>query len=475
MKTTKFLLMAALALAFAACSNDDIDIQNSIQPAKAEGITITAQLAPKSGGAATRKVTEGTGANANTIVAEWAVDETIAILYKVNEENKKAVATVKSVDTTTGAATIGFTVDTNTANNTPCTLVYPSDAAKDDNSGIKGAADLIGAQNGELSAKLDIRVGTGTIQTSTPSLTVTTQPAAQFAIWKLTLKSGNSDLNAKKLLVNAGGVACNVTPASASNVLYVAVPAVAAGLVTMNATDGTDAYVYGKDGVTLEAGTYCRSEVTLTKVVPVDLGTAGKWANINIGAYSAEQYGSFFAWGGTTGYSSASPVTDGRDLGWNSGCPFWVSGPSYKTAKFDKYIPTGKESNWGGTGAPDNKLVLEAADDAARQNWGSKWRMPTKAEFQALLDNTTRAWTTENGVSGYKFTKNGNSIFLPAAGFRNPTDVLNQGTKALYWSSSLYSDTPTDAWYLDFNKDNANTLSNYRYFGQSVRAVYVGE
>ena len=68
--------MAALALMTAACSNDDNDFAQ--QPQKAEGITITAQLAPKTNGAATRAVADN---GDNKLTVTWAVDEHIAILY----------------------------------------------------------------------------------------------------------------------------------------------------------------------------------------------------------------------------------------------------------------------------------------------------------------------------------------------------------------------------------------------------------
>jgi hypothetical protein len=124
MKTTKLFFMAALALMTAACSNDDNDLTTP-QPQKAEGITITAQLAPKTGGATTRAVSEGT----NKIVAEWAENEHLAILYEVGGTKYAADATITAVDGS-GAATITFTVEAGTANDTPCTLVYPYSAAR---------------------------------------------------------------------------------------------------------------------------------------------------------------------------------------------------------------------------------------------------------------------------------------------------------------------------------------------------------
>jgi hypothetical protein len=138
MKTTKLFFMAALALMTAACSNDDNDLTTP-QPQKAEGITITAQLAPKTAGATTRAVSDG----GTKIVVEWAENEHIAILYEVGGTKKVADATITSVDAN-GVATISFTVASGTVDNTACTLVYPKDAAKANNSGVKAYADLLG-------------------------------------------------------------------------------------------------------------------------------------------------------------------------------------------------------------------------------------------------------------------------------------------------------------------------------------------
>ena len=73
----------------------------------------------------------------------------------------------------------------------------------------------------------------------------------------------------------------------------------------------------------------------------------------------------------------------------------------------------------GGTFIGDNKTTLEAADDAATRKLGSPWRMPTKEEIRELLDHCTWNWTTQDGVNGCEVKgPNGNSIFLPAAGYR---------------------------------------------------------
>ena len=269
MKTTKLFFMAALALMTAACSNDDNEFAQ--QPQKAEGITITAQLAPKTIGTTTRAVSEGT----NKIVAEWAVNEHIAILYTKDATKYVADATITAVDGTTGAATITFTVEDGTPDNTACTLVYPYSAAKDDHTGVKDAATLLAAQDGTLSANLDVRVGEGTIQTTTPGLTVTTQPEAQFAIFKFTTKSvpgyGSALQNKSvtKLTVTIGAQDYVITPASATSTLYAALPAVSGQTVSFTATDGSNLYAASKASVSFDAAKYYQSTVKMGKVIRV--------------------------------------------------------------------------------------------------------------------------------------------------------------------------------------------------------------
>ena len=241
---------------------------------KAADGTITAQLAAKlayTGG----EIADFTDATDDLTTMTWAVGEHIAILYKVSGTKKVADAEITAVDGTTGAATIQFTVEEGTPDNTPCTLVYPYDAAKDDHTGVKDAATLLAAQDGTLSANLDVRVGEGTIQTTTPGLTVTTQPAAQFAIFKFTTKSvpgaGGSleNTNMTELTVTIGAQDYVITPASATSTLYAALPAVDDQTVSFTATDGSNLYAASKAGVSFGAAKYYQSTVKMGKVIEV--------------------------------------------------------------------------------------------------------------------------------------------------------------------------------------------------------------
>ena len=473
MKTTKLFLMAALALTFAACSNDNYD---AAQPAKGEGITITATLAPKSDGAATRAVAEGT----NKITVTWAVDEQIAILYEVNNEKKVAAATISSVDGS-GAATISFSVADGTPNDTPCTLVYPASTAKDDNMGVKDAATLLAAQNGTLNANLDVRVGEGTIQTTTPGLTVTTQPEAQYSIFKFTTQNGSADINVSALTVTIGEQAYVITPSSATSELYAALPAVSGQKVRFSAT-GSDSktYAFSKNNVSFTKGKFYQSTLKMADIgqAPagcelVDLGLSVKWANLNVGATSESDYGDYFAWGETEPYySSQDPLT-------------------WKTGKSNGYADDWSSYKFGSLGSfikyssSDNKMMLDLEDDAAAVNWGSSWRMPTYTELKELCDtksNTTDYtwdWITVDGHYGWKITSKksgtlGNSIFLPAAGQCRGTSLENQGSGGRYWSSTNAGSNMSKVWSLYFNTACMDSDSR-RYSGFTVRPVQAVE
>ncbi len=191
----------------------------------------------------------------------------------------------------------------------------------------------------------------------------------------------------------------------------------------------------GKDGMGKHKGHEC-----------VDLGLPSglKWATCNVGATTPEEYGDYFAWGEV----EPKEYYD------------WSTYEYYDGSNFTKY--TGSD-----------KTVLDPEDDAATANWGGAWRMPTIAEQDELRNNCTWTLTTQNGVNGYKVTgPNGNSIFLPAAGFMYEGTLGDAGSGGIYWSSSLYIGDPSDAYgVVYFNSDNVDSDYSPRYFGKSVRPV----
>ena len=185
----------------------------------------------------------------------------------------------------------------------------------------------------------------------------------------------------------------------------------------------------------------------------VDLGLSVKWATCNVGASTPEEYGDYFAWGETEPKSTYN---------WST----------YKYCNGSDSTLT-KYNNSSSYGTVDNKTVLDKTDDAAAVNWGGSWRIPTEAEQDELRDNCSWIWTTQSGVNGYKVTskKNGNSIFLPAAGTRNDSSFLLAGSSGYYWSSSLYTEYPNDAWNVYFGSGGVYRSFRRRYCGLSVRPV----
>lgn len=195
---------------------------------------------------------------------------------------------------------------------------------------------------------------------------------------------------------------------------------------------------------------------------PVDLGLpSGRlWANFNIGADSEEEYGAYFSWGNIephslTSESSFSPYTWGDS----------VDHSPYKNTPGATIPFTSQTRN--------ADYSEDSGYDAARELLGGSWRMPTATEFEELLDNTDREWTTINGVNGWKFMKKSDHsvyVFFPAAGYAHETSLEDVGSKGRYWSSSLYS--ATDGFRLFFHSGLVHCNGNQpRFFGLPVRAV----
>ena len=183
------------------------------------------------------------------------------------------------------------------------------------------------------------------------------------------------------------------------------------------------------------------------KYIDLGLPSGTLWATCNVGATSPEDYGLYFAWGETTGYSAEQV-------------------PGVRGFTQDEY-------NAGPADSISANLTLE--QDAAHIHMGGKWRMPTYYECQELIDNCDVTWLSSymgKGVAGKLYTSrvNGNSVFLPAAGYCSYSSVSTVGSFGNYWSASWSSSSR--AWDLDFNSGYQN-VNNYlsRYYGYSVRGV----
>ena len=169
-----------------------------------------------------------------------------------------------------------------------------------------------------------------------------------------------------------------------------------------------------------------------------------KWATRNVDAFGTfaatpESFGMFYQWNRKIAWSATEPSAGIAIDNWDSSTP-------------------------AGT-------TWEKSNDPSPKGW----RIPTKEEQQSLFDTekVSNEWTTQNGVTGRKFTDKatGNTLFLPAAGFRdrNNGSLGGEGTYGSYWSSSEYSSE--DAYYLGFENDNTSVYFYNRLSGQSVRCV----
>ena len=166
------------------------------------------------------------------------------------------------------------------------------------------------------------------------------------------------------------------------------------------------------------------------------------WATRNVDAFGTfaatpESSGMFYQWNRPTAWATTGTVT-----GWDSSTP---TGTTWETANDPS--PAG-------------------------------WKVPTKTDFDKLLDVTKVdfLWTTVNGIYGVRFTDKttSNSIFLPATGYRSGGDgALGVGVYGNYWSSTEQSSG--NAYGLNFIGSSAVSLGNNgKWFGISVRCVKNG-
>ena len=185
----------------------------------------------------------------------------------------------------------------------------------------------------------------------------------------------------------------------------------------------------------------------------VDLGlpSGTLWATCNVGASSPEDYGDYFAWGETSAKTS-------YNSDWSN---YFDTNDDGNT--FNKYYDNG------------GLTELKPEDDAAYVNWGPAWRMPSEEQFEELVNSsyTITEWTTQNGVNGRKITSraNGNSIFLPASGYRGVSSLIAAGSDGMVWSRTLITSSSISAVTLGFSSGGIGPGFSRRSGGHCVRPV----
>ena len=226
--------------------------------------------------------------------------------------------------------------------------------------------------------------------------------------------------------------------------------------ITLTALNANTKYYYRAFAV--DAGVYKYGKVnsfTTSKpieAVAVDLGLSVKWASCNVGASVPEGYGGYYAWGETEEKSNYTPLTYKYYLGDLDGDGYYNASNEYQNIGSD---------------------ISCTSYDVAHVKWGGSWRMPTWNEINELCNKCSWEWTEVNGINGQKVTgPNGNSIFLPAAGLRNGTEVDDRGSYGFYWSGALDESSNFRACgFYFFGGYGCWAYWDYRLYGLSVRPV----
>ena len=222
------------------------------------------------------------------------------------------------------------------------------------------------------------------------------------------------------------------------------------GKVTARSIGATVITVTTEDG---KKTATCNVTVIMKAPDFVDLGLSVKWGTFNLGATKPEETGSYYSWG---------------ELAPKSNYIWGTYSLCYSQTSMKKYTTS------------DGLSVLEASDDAARSNLGGNWRLPTKSEWEQLLEKCTWEWKTNyngTGANGYLVTSKingyeGCSIFLPTTGRYTGTSKMGSSTDGKYWSSTLHSDYQDSAFMLDFDNENNHSVSySDRYLGLAIRPV----
>lgn len=183
------------------------------------------------------------------------------------------------------------------------------------------------------------------------------------------------------------------------------------------------------------------SEPTVTAGTAVDLGLSVYWASCNLGATKPEEYGNFYSWGET------NTKTEWYD----------ETHYSYYDINTAQYINIGNE-------------ISGTQYDAATVNLGTDWRMPTRSEILELINQCTWEWTQLSGINGYKVIgPNGNSIFLPAAGYKISGHAF-KNERLYYWTGSEYSYV-TSAIYLNASSISQGANNLQKFTGLPIRPV----
>lgn len=210
--------------------------------------------------------------------------------------------------------------------------------------------------------------------------------------------------------------------------------------------------------------TYVDGSTVINGRNALDLGTDLLWADVNIGASASHEYGDYFAWG---------EIEPKKEYNWAN--YKWGNGYEPKDDKDYDGLQMEKYCMYSAYGKKDGKSVLEPEDDAATQLWKDGWRMPTKAEVDAIISKCDWEWYREKGFYGWEISSKTTSkrIFIPAAGCMSNEGPKQVTTMCNYWAASLFVQNEqyySYSYAYDAEKHSQSFVK--RYLGFPIRPVH---
>jgi hypothetical protein len=297
-------------------------------------------------------------------------------------------------------------------------------------------------------------------QQPAPQVVVTTLEPTNITMSSAVCGGNVASSNGDYVTVTLRGICWSNNPNPTFNDNYIEVEnAIGSFTISMTELPPSTTYYIRAFAVTA-TGTYYGEEFSFTTLdhdrVDLGLPSGTLWATCNIGAFADWVSGSYFAWGET----ETKGIYDWSTYQYCNGSENTLT----------KYC---NDASYGHNGFTDSLTILQPDDDAATAKWGSDWRTPTHEDWQELLDNTTRIWTTSsNGTKGFIFRgSNGNSIFLPVTDMRPSSTYPGYYTSGLYWSSSLSTELPYNAKNFCFFSEACYIGDLPRYYGLVIRPV----
>ena len=464
LKTFRLFSMAALALAMAACSNEDSALENAA-PAQQQGaMKFTATLAAPGSGATTRTVyTEVTeGDDAGKINVAWKAGDEI---YLLDDESGATTATV-GTPAADGSAAISGTITGSDGDNV--SAYYPASAITD----FDAFFAKYNAQEGTLDYiqnNLDLRMGEGTLSVNggVATLADNLEMQSMIVIWKLTLQNSSSQpLAATKVTVYLdGGDIASTTDISGTSTVYLALPLLGDGdgsfsdipLIIM-ATVGDDTYKYEKESVSIARGKYYQSTVKMAKVLtyPVALSAVtadyigsvvcsdGNVYPAKTAAPSGKTAIGILGKVTATGHGLILALEDAEGQEWTT-INSWTSVTTYASTTL-KVLPD--DDARGDNLTSYTTLGATAVSD---------WAVAQKSDYEAIFTNLG---STTGNSDGKTYDGNVNAYIT--------TGVGGTAISGANWSATVLSGS-NNAWYFGSNSSKWN--NDQKTSSHSVRPV----